>query len=99
MFENLCSLVKGHHASYKVLPYYVLLEERDGSGPPRTRKGQAGFDVEIYGVNPNDEMAEPGTNGVYSSSYAELQKIAEMVSYHTNSSCHLEVIPFVLGTR
>ncbi len=99
MFANLCSFVKGHHVYYEVLPYYVLLEERDRSGPPTTRRGQAGFDVEIYGVNTNDETAASRSNRVYSSSYAELQKMAEMVSYHTNSACHLEVIPFVLDSR
>jgi hypothetical protein len=92
MSDNLRALIKEHHAFYEVLPYYVLLEERHGSFPAITRRVQAGFDVEIYGVNIRNELALPGPDPHYALGHAELQKIAEKISHHT--SCSLEVIPF-----
>jgi hypothetical protein len=50
MSDNFHSLIKEHHAFYEVVPYYLLFEERHGSSSARTRRVQAGFDVEIYGV-------------------------------------------------
>ena len=77
MSYNLRSLIKDYHAFYEVLPYYLLLEERHGSSSAVTRRVQAGFDVEIYGVNIKDEFMVPGSDPHYALGYAQLQKIAE----------------------
>lgn len=94
MSDNLRSLIKEHHTFYEVLPYYVLLEERHGSPSAVTRKVQAGFDVEIYGVNIRDELVMPGPDPHYALGYAQLQKIVEAVSHGVDHSCSLETIPF-----
>ncbi len=88
---HLYSLDNADHAFYRVLPYYVLLEERPRYGPPTTRKVQAGFDVEIHGVNTLNEMSVPASGSVHDLGYAELQKVAERVSSRTGGSCFLEV--------
>jgi hypothetical protein len=92
MSDNLRSLIKEHHPFYEVLPYYVVLEERHGSFPAMTRRVQAGFDVEIYGVNIKGELVVPGPDPHYALGHAQLQKIVEKVSHDT--SCSVEVIPF-----
>lgn len=94
MSDNLRSLVKEHHAFYEVLPYYLLLAERHGSSSGVTRRVQAGFDVEIYGVNIKNEFKVPGPDPHYALGYAQLQKIVEKVSHRVDHSCCLEVIPF-----
>src|SRR3974390_120975 len=94
MSDNLRSLIKEHHAFYEVLPYYLLLEERHGSSSVMTRRVQAGFDVEIYGVNIKDEFKVPGPDPHYALGYAQLQKIVEKASHRVDHSCYLEVIPF-----
>ena len=93
MSDDLRSLIKEHHAFYEVLPYYLLLEARHGSSSAVTRV-QAGFDVEIYGVNIKDEFMVPGPDPHYALVYAQLQKIVEKVSHRVDHSCSLEVIPF-----
>jgi hypothetical protein len=94
MSDNLRSLVKEHHAFYEVLPYYVVIEERHGTLPAANRRVQAGFDVEIYGVNIKGELGSPRPDPVYALGHAGLQKIAETASHRTSGSCYIEVIPF-----
>jgi hypothetical protein len=91
MSDKLRSLIKEHHAFYEVLPYYISVEEGHGSPSATTRRIQAGIDIDIYGVNLENELPSPGANPDYALGYAELQRIAEQVSHH--SSCSLEVIP------
>jgi hypothetical protein len=93
MSDMIVPLVKEHHASYEVSPYYRMLEERHG--PEATvRSVQGGFDVDIFGVNTRNELAFPGSDRDYALGCAGLRKIAEEVSVHTSGSCVLEVIPF-----
>ncbi len=103
MSYKLRSLIKEHHAFYEVLPYYLLLQERHGSSSAGTRRVQAGFDIEIYGVNIKDEFKVPGLDSHYALGYVQLQEIVEKVSHRVEHSCSLEVIPFhstlVLDTR
>jgi hypothetical protein len=94
MAKDRRALVKEHHAFYEVSPYYVSVEEKHGSPAARTRTIQAGFDVDIFGVNPNNEMMPPGSDPDYLLSYAELQEIMKEISRHTSGSCSFEVIPF-----
>jgi len=94
MADNISSLVKEHHAFYEVSPDYVYLEERPVGLPAGTRRVQAGFNVDVYGVRTEDnEPAMPPPNE-YALGYTELQKIAERVSQHSSDSCSVEVIPF-----
>jgi hypothetical protein len=92
MSYNFRSLIKEHQAFYEVLPYDVLLEERHGSFPAMTRRVQAGFDVDIYGVSVKNELTLPGPDPKYALAYSELQKLAKKLSHDT--PCSLEVIPF-----
>jgi len=92
MSENIRRLAKEHHAFYEVLPYCVVVDEKHGSLSARTRRTQAGFDVDIYGVNINNELAPPGADPAYALACAELQKIAEKVSHHIGEPCAIEVI-------
>ncbi len=94
MSDNLRSLIKEHHAFYEVLPCYLVLEERHVSSSVVTRRVQAGFDVELYGVNIRDEFVVPGPDPHYALAYAQLQKIVEKVSHRVDHSCSLKVIPF-----
>ena len=94
MADNISSLVKEHHAFYEVSPYYVLLDERPVGLPATTRRVQAGFNVDVYGVRTEDNEPAMPPPQEYALGYAELQKLAERVSQHATDSCSLEVIPF-----
>jgi hypothetical protein len=95
MSKDVHELVKEYHAFYEVLPYNILLTEKHGSLPATNRTIQAGFDVDIYGLNPKKEMVPPGPDPNYKLGCAELQKIAEEVSHqHSKEFCSLQVIPF-----
>jgi|SRR5215469_2385247 len=95
MSTDLHELVKEYHAFYEISPYNILLAEKHGSLPATNRTIQAGFDVDIYGLNPKKEMVPPEADPNYKLGYAELQKIAEKVSHqHTKEFCSLEVISF-----
>jgi hypothetical protein len=94
MSDDLTQLVKQHHAFYEVSPYYIAFEERPVGLPAKTRRVQAGFNVDVYGVRTEDNepvMPEPHE---YALAYAELQRIAEKVSQRTTDSCSVDVIPF-----
>ena len=94
MADNFGSLVKQYHAFYEVSPYYVELEERPVGLPAKTRRVQAGFEVDVYGVRPEDNEPAMPPPHEYALGYTELQKLAERVSQHATDSCSLEVIPF-----
>jgi len=92
MSKDLGQLVKEHQAFYEVTPYYLVLQENPGKFPPKNRIIQAGFDVDIHGVNTNKEPLLPGPD--YALGYAEVQRFAEEISRHITDSCSLEVIAF-----
>ena len=94
MADNFGSLVKQYHAFYEVSPYYVELEERPVGLPAKTRRVQAGFEVDVYGVRPEDNEPAMPPPHEYALGYTELQKLAERVSQHATDSCSLEVFPF-----
>jgi len=77
-----------------VSPDYVELEERPEGRLSTTKRVQAGFNVDVYGVRTEDNEPAMPSPHEYALGYAELQKIAEGVSQHTEGSCSLEVIPF-----
>jgi len=94
MADDISSLLKEHHSFYEVSPYYVLLDERPLALPPTTRTVQAGFNVDVYGVRTDDSEPTMPPPQEYGLAYAELQKLAERASHHSNDSCSVEVIPF-----
>src|SRR5271166_2325095 len=94
MTESIASLVKEHHAFYEVSPYYVELDERPVGLTAKTRRVQAGFEVDVYGVRTEDNEPAMPPPHEYELGYTGLQKIAERVSQHATDSCSLEVIPF-----
>jgi hypothetical protein len=93
MSDDIRSLIKEHHAFYEVSPYYVVLEEGPVGRPATTRRVQAGFDIDIYGLRTKNDTSWIPTPEKYWLGYAELQRIAENVSQHATGSCSLEVIP------
>jgi hypothetical protein len=94
MSNDIRSLAKEHHAFYEVSPYYVV--RGDGSGSPSsvTRTIQAGFDIDVYGVNTNNTVEVPPPAD-YELAYLELQKMADEVCRHIqDGSCILDIVSF-----
>lgn len=94
MSEDIRSLIKEHHAFYEVSPYYIVIDESHGNVPENTRRIQAGFDVDIYGVKTQNDGPWMPPPDEYGLCFAELRRMAENVSLGTTDSCSLEVIPF-----
>ena len=90
MSKDLYGLIEEHHAFYEVSPYYLVLKEKPASLTPTTRTIQAGFDVDIFGMNTNKEPLLPGPD--YALGCAKLQRLVEEIARHTTDSCSLHVI-------
>jgi len=91
--DNIHELIKQHHAFYQVLPYYIMVqimvqEERTHA---TTKRIQAGFDIDVYGIKPSHEQ-HPGRD--YVLGYVALEKLVETILPQTGESCSVEVIPF-----
>jgi len=91
--ENIHELIEQHHAFYQVLPYYIMVqimvqEERTHA---TTKRIQAGFDIDVYGIKPSHEQ-HPGRD--YVLGYVALEKLVETILPHTGESCSVEVIRF-----
>jgi hypothetical protein len=94
MSDSINSLVEEHEAFYEVWPYYVVFE-RDYAGlAPVTHRVQAGFEVDVYGVNRSERLAPPGSNPDYALGYDALKTLAENISQKASDSCCLEVVEF-----
>lgn len=91
MPDTIRSLIDQHQLFYEVAPHHVILEVADGSARRRERI-QPGFDVYVYGVNPDSRLTMPPP-GSYARGYAELQRLADKVSTQTAHSCLIDVIP------
>jgi len=100
MSENVCQVIQQRHAFYGVSPYYVVREERPNGAPAATRRIQAGFDIDVYGIK---SSPDPEASPDYVLAYTTLQKMVETVLLHTSDHCSIEVIPFfstvILDTR
>jgi hypothetical protein len=100
MSENVREVIQQRRAFYGVSPYYVVREERPNGAPAATRRIQAGFDIDVYGIKAS---LEPEPSPDYVLAYAALQKMVETVLLHTSDHCSIEVIPFpstvILDTR
>jgi len=96
MPDSLRSLFKKYQAFYEVLPYYVVVEENNGSQKDKTtRKIQAGFDVDVYGVNINNKLAVPGPDPDYALGYDELRKLAQdILQHHANDFSSIDIVSF-----
>src|SRR5215469_2578301 len=92
MSADVRALVQEHHAFYEVSPYCLVLTENPGGLSSRTRTIQAGFDVDIFGVNTSSERMEPGPD--YARGYAALLMIANEISHNATDSCSVAVIAF-----
>lgn len=94
MSNEIRCLAKEHHAFYEVSPYYVMGGGGSGSPSSVTRRIQAGFDIDVYGVNVSNNVEMPPADE-YELAYLELQKIADEVFRDIrDDSCTLDVVRF-----
>jgi hypothetical protein len=91
MSENFRQLIQEHRPFHEVLPYNVVIEDAHGKAACSTRRIQAGFDIDIYGLKTSDG---PGLSADYGQAYGILRKTVEEISRHTTNSCSIEVISF-----
>ncbi len=91
--KQLQTLAKEYQTFYEVSPYYVLVEEFRRDIPMPTHKVQAGFDVDVFAVNRENQFVPPGPDPDYALAYVELQRLAAKVS-PLAGNCSVEVIPF-----
>ena len=94
MVKNVTQFIEEHCAFYDVMPYYVVIEEAHGTPAAKTRRIQAGFDVDVYGIKTNDDPALPGLSPGYALSWANLLELVKTISSHSADGCSIEVIPF-----
>ena len=88
MSDNIHELIEQHHAFYEVLPYYIVQEDRSQG---TTKRIQAGFDVEVYGIKPSHEQ-HPGRDYLLGS--LVLEKLVERILPQIGESCSVEVTRF-----
>ena len=81
-------VIEDHQAFYEVTPYYVLFEQRPPGGPPLSRRIQAGFDVDVFGV----KGPAPSPSREYELVYQALSRLAEAIQSHAGNGCSIEVI-------
>jgi hypothetical protein len=93
MLVDVRSFVKDHHAFYEVAPYYVLLHERK-LDVTVMRKVHAGFDVDVYGVGPEDPGLAMPRRDEYALAYAVLRTLVADVSREYDDVCSLEIIAY-----
>jgi hypothetical protein len=100
MSENVRAVIERHHGFYEVIPYYILLEERPHGAKATTRRIQAGYDIDVYGIKTS---LEPEAASDYALIYTALKEVVETILPHTSDACLIEVIPFgstvILDTR
>lgn len=82
-------VIEDHQAFYEVAPYYVLFEERPLGGHPSTRRIQAGFDIDIFGIV---HGSAPVPSPEYELVYQALSRLAGAIRPHTTDGCSIEVI-------
>jgi hypothetical protein len=88
---NIREFIDRHRVSYEVLPHYVLLEYRPAGANPTSRRIQAGFDIDVYGIKTGPES--PPTPE-YELAFEMLTRAAETILAKTDDSCSIEVIPY-----
>lgn len=91
MTDNVREVLKQHHSSYEVTPYYVFIDERPNGAKPTCKTVKAGFDIDVYSDKSPDE-AHPSLE--YGRVHQALQKLTEAIAQDTGDSCFVEVVPF-----
>jgi hypothetical protein len=98
--ETIREFIERHRVSYEVLPHYVVLENRPPGANPTSRRIQAGFDIDVYGIKTSPESPPPPE---YELAFEVLTRAAETILANTDDSCSIEVIPYastvILDTR
>jgi len=82
-------VIEDHKVFYEVAPYYVLFEERPPSGHSSSRRIQAGFDVDVFGIV-TGPATEPSPE--YELVYQALLRLAEAIRPDASTGCSIEVI-------
>jgi hypothetical protein len=82
-------VIEDRHVFYEVAPYYVLFEERPPGGHPSSRRIQAGFDVDVFGIV---KGPAPVPSPEYELVYQALSRLAGAIRHHTSDGCSIEVI-------
>ncbi len=82
-------VIEDHQVFYEVAPYYVVFEERPPGGHPSSRRIQAGFDVDVFGIV---KGPAPEPSPEYELVYQALSRLAEAIRPHTSDGCSIEVI-------
>jgi hypothetical protein len=99
MSTNIHRVIEQHEVYYEVLPYYEIVEERKPGTAPITRKIQAGFDINVYGIKADYELT-PGPD--YALFQGALQNLVERALPQNSEDYSVEVIPFpstIIATR
>ena len=103
MSKNIRQVIEKHRPFYEVEPLYVFLEEGHGTPAVKTRRIQAGFDVNVYGLKTSDDPGLPGLSPGYALGYASILELAKTIQSRSTDACSIEVIPFgstaVLDTK
>ena len=94
MSKNIRQVIEKHRPFYEVEPYYVFLEEGHGTPAVKTRRIQAGFDVNVYGMKTSDDPGLPGLSPGYALGYASILDLTKTIQSHATDACSIEVIPF-----
>jgi len=83
-------VIEDHQAFYEVTPYYVLFEDRPArGGHPSSRRIQAGFDIDIFGIV---KGPAPVPSPEYELVYQAISRLAGAIRPHTSDGCSIEVI-------
>jgi hypothetical protein len=94
MLMDLRSWIRSRHATYEVSPCFREVEDTDGGVVRTSRKVLAGFDVDVFGVDPeNDRLAAPPAHE-YACGHAALQRLAAEVAHEAGHACSLDVVVF-----
>ena len=93
MSKNIRQVIEKHRPFYEVEPYYVLLEEGHGTPAVKTRRIQAGFNVNVYGMKTSDDPGLPGLSPSYALACASLLELTKTIQSHATDACSIEVIP------
>ena len=91
MSKNIREVIEEHHAFYEVIPYYVGVEEGHGTPAVKTRRIQAGFDVNVYGTKTSDDPGLPGLSPGYALGYASILELAKTIQSRSTDACSIEV--------
>jgi hypothetical protein len=88
---NIREFIERHLVSYEVSPHYVVLVDRPAGARPTSRRIQAGFDIDVYGIKTSPDSPPPPE---YELAFEMLRRAAETTLANTDDSCSIEVIPY-----